>query len=64
MWLRLLSRLEMSPEEIMERGRVEARSMLYYWEIDSLGISQRKLAKRLKLAQPLLSQKVRRGIIW
>ena len=57
--------VEMSPEEITERGkerrRVEARSILCYWATDSLGISQRELAKRLKLTQPAVSQAVRRG---
>ncbi len=57
--------VEMSPEEIIERGKerrkVEARSILCYWATDSLGISQRELAKRLKLTQPAVSQAVRRG---
>jgi hypothetical protein len=57
--------VEMSPEEIMERGKerrkVEARSILCYWATDSLGISQGELAKRLKLTQPAVSQAVRRG---
>ena len=59
--------MEMSPEEIMERGRekrkVEARSILCYWATDSLGISQRELAKRLKLTQPAVSQVVRVGFL-
>jgi hypothetical protein len=57
--------VEMSPEEIIERGeerrKVEARSILCYWATDSLGISQRELAKRLKLTQPAVGQAVRRG---
>ena len=57
--------VEMSPEEIMERGKerrkVKARSMLCYWATDRLGISQRELAKRLRLTQPAVSQAVRRG---
>ena len=38
----------MSPEEIMEGGKVEALSILCYRGTDSLGISQGELAKRLK----------------
>ena len=57
--------VEMRPEEIIERGKerrkVEARSILCYWAADSLGISQRELAKRLKLTQPAVSQAARRG---
>ena len=57
--------VEMSPEEIMERGKerrkVETRSIVCYWATDSLGISQRELAKRLQLTQPAVSQAVRRG---
>ena len=55
----------MSPEAVMERGKerrkVEARSILCYGATDRLGISQRELAKRLKLTQPAVSQAVRRG---
>jgi DNA-binding MarR family transcriptional regulator len=53
--------VEMSPEEIMERRKVEARSILCYCATDSLGISQGELAKRLKLTQPAVSQAARRG---
>jgi len=59
--------VEMSPEEIMERGKerrkVEARSILCYWATDRLGISQRELANRLKLTQPAVSQVVRVGFL-
>jgi len=57
--------IELSPEEIMEKGKerrkVEARGILCYWATDRLGISQRELAKRLKLTQPAVSQAIRRG---
>jgi hypothetical protein len=60
--------VERSPEAIMERdkerGKEDARSMLCYWATDSLGISQRELAKRLELIQPAVSRAVRRGKIW
>jgi predicted transcriptional regulator len=51
----------MSPAEIMERRKGEARSMLCYWATDRVGISQREVEKRLKLTQPAVSQAVRRG---
>jgi REP element-mobilizing transposase RayT len=54
-----------SPEGIMERGKerlkVDGRSILCYWATDRLGISQKDLAKRLRLTQPAVSQAVRRG---
>ena len=57
--------MEVSPEEVMERGKerrkVEARSILCYWATESLGINQGELAKRLKLTQPAVCQAVRRG---
>jgi len=57
--------VEMSPEEIMERGKergkVETRSILCYWATDRLGISQTQLAHALNLTQPAVSQAVRRG---
>jgi hypothetical protein len=46
--LRVAELVEMSPEEIMERGeegrKVEVRSILCYWATDGLGISQGELA--------------------
>jgi len=56
---------EMSRDKIMDSGKerksVQARSILCYWATDSLGMSQTKLAKILKLSQPAVNQAVRRG---
>ena len=56
----------MSPEEGIEPGkarqRVEARSLLCYWAITELSISQTELAQRLPLNQPAVSNAVRRGV--
>jgi len=55
----------MSPDELTEPGkdrqRVEARSLLCYWAITELGMSQTELARRLPLNQPAVSNAVRRG---
>ena len=57
--------LGMSSEEIIEPGKarqtVEARSLLCYWAITELGISQTHLTQRLPLKQPAVSNAVRRG---
>ena len=47
----------MSPEEIMERGEERrkgaARSILCYWATDRWRISQREVATRFNLTQPI-----------
>ena len=55
----------MSAEEVMDTGKglrtVQARSVLCYWAVEQLGITQIRLAKLLNLTQPAISQAVRRG---
>ncbi|MGB5424298.1 MAG: LysR family transcriptional regulator [Desulfobacterales bacterium] len=40
---------------------VEARSVLFYWAAQELGISTAALSKRLGISQPTASQSVKRG---
>jgi DNA-binding MarR family transcriptional regulator len=51
--------------EVLRRGRydrtVPARSVLCFWANRELGISTVELAKRLKIAQPTVTQSVARG---
>jgi putative transposase len=57
--------MDMSPGEVLGSGKgrrmVEARSLLCYWAIDLLGITQTRLARILRLTQPAISQAVSRG---
>ena len=62
---RVAELLGISTEEVMGPGKarqtVEARSLLCYYAITELGISQTQLAQRLPLNQPAVSNAVRRG---
>ena len=62
---RVAELMEIPSEEIRasgkDRKRAKARSMLCYWATDRLRISQTQLAHALNLAQPAVSQAVRRG---
>jgi len=51
----------LDPSSFFLFRKLEARSILCYRATDSLGISRRESAKRLKLTQPAVSQAVRRG---
>jgi putative transposase len=56
-----------SPEEVMEPGRVrghlgkKARDLLCYWATAELGVKQSQLAETLGLTQPAISVAVKRG---
>jgi putative transposase len=56
---------EMPIGEVLRRGRyvrtVPARSVLCFWANRELGISAVELARRLKIAQPTVTQSVARG---
>ncbi len=66
-WLvgRVARQLEMEPKEVLAPGNyalnVKARSLLCYWGVRELGMTTVELAKRLNLAQPTVSQAVKRG---
>ena len=51
--------------EVLREGKyartVEARSVLCFWANRELGISTVELARRLKIAQPTVTQSVARG---
>jgi putative transposase len=40
---------------------VEARSLLCFWAVRELGVSQRTLAERFSVTEPAISYAVRRG---
>jgi putative transposase len=52
-------------EEVLVSGKYEkivaARSLLCFWAVSKLGISQTELARRLRISQPAVSMAVRRG---
>jgi putative transposase len=64
---RVAELLDVSPEEVLEPGRVRgkvkirARSLVCYWATAELGIRQGQLAESLRLTQPAISMAVRRG---
>ncbi len=66
-WLvgRVARQLEIEPKEVLAPGKyalnVKARSLLCYWGVRELGMTTVELAKRLNLAQPTVSQAVKRG---
>jgi len=57
--------LEIEPKQVLAPGKyalvVKARSLLCYWGTRELGMSTVELARRLNLAQPTVSQAVKRG---
>ncbi len=66
-WLvgRVARQLEVEPKVVLAPGKyastVKARSLLCYWGTRELGMTTVELAKRLNLAQPTVSQAVKRG---
>ena len=66
-WLvgRVARQLEVDPQDILAPGKyainVKARSLLCYWGTRELGMTTVDLARRLNLAQPTVSQAVKRG---
>ncbi len=66
-WLvgRVARQLEIEPKAVLAPGKyapsVEARSLLCYWGTRELGMTTVNLARRLNLAQPTVSQAVKRG---
>lgn len=52
-------------EDVWGKGKhpqtVKARSLLCYWSVRELGISATKLARRIGISQPAISQSVKRG---
>jgi len=62
---RVAALFEMPLTEVLREGKyartVEARSVLCFWANRELGISTVELAKRLKIAQPTVTQSVARG---
>jgi len=62
---RVAQLFEMPIGEVLRRGRyvrtVPARSVLCFWANRELGISTVELAKRLKIAQPTVTQSIARG---
>ena len=62
---RVAELLGMSGDEVIEPGKarqkVEVRSLICYWTTTELGISQTRLAQRLPLNQPAISNAVKRG---
>jgi len=62
---RVAQLFEMPIGEVLRRGRyvrtVPARSVLCFWANRELGISTMELAKRLKIAQPTVTQSIARG---
>jgi len=57
--------LNIKPEDVLIRGKykqtVKARDLLCYWGTRELGMTTVELAKKLKLAQPTISQAAMRG---
>lgn len=57
--------LDMQPDDVLAPSRhknaVKARSVLCYWGTRELGLTTVKLAKRLHLSQPTVSQSALRG---
>jgi chromosomal replication initiation ATPase DnaA len=55
----------MRPEEIKTAGKyqrgVAARSVVSYWAVRELGMSETEVARRLGVTQPAVSQAVKRG---
>ncbi len=66
-WLveRVARQLEIEPKDVLAPGKyvqsVKARSLLCYWGTRELGMTTVDLARRLNLAQPIVSQAVIRG---
>jgi len=66
-WLvkRVAMLLNLEPKDVLARGKykqsVKARGLLCYWGTRELGMTTVDLAKKLKLAQPTISQSVMRG---
>jgi REP element-mobilizing transposase RayT len=66
-WLvqRVAEMFDIETKEVLRKGRyattVSARSVLCYWAVRELGISTVALSKLLGIAQPTVSQSVRRG---
>ncbi|MGD8889526.1 MAG: transposase [Desulfobacterales bacterium] len=66
-WLvgQVARQLEIEPKDVLAPGKyaqnVKARSLLCYWGTRELGMTTVDLARRLNLAQPTISQAVRRG---
>ncbi len=62
---RVAELLEMRTSEVVRTGKfartVEARTVLCYWANRELGMRVVELARRLKLAQPTVTQSVARG---
>ena len=62
---RVAALFEMPLTEVLREGKyartVEARSVLCFWANRELGISTVELARRLKIAQPTVTQSVARG---
>jgi hypothetical protein len=57
--------LEIEPKEVLAPGKyalnVKARSLSCYWRVRELGMTIAELARWLYLAQPTVSQTVKRG---
>jgi len=55
----------MRPEEIKRAGKnpkeVASRSVVSYWAVRELGMSETEVARRLGVTQPAVSQAVKRG---
>jgi len=62
---RVAALFQMPSTEVLREGKyartVEARSVLCFWANRDLGISTVELARRLKIAQPTVTQSVARG---
>ena len=62
---RVAALFEMPSTEVLREGKyartVEARSVLCFWANRELGISTVELTRRLKIAQPTVTQSVARG---
>jgi len=62
---RVAGLFEMPSTEVLREGKytrtVEARSVLCFWANRELGINTVELARRLKIAQPTVTQSVARG---
>ena len=56
---------EMEPREVFSKGKqqrkVKARSLLCFWAVSELGMSLRKLARRLEMSPPGVGFSVERG---
>ncbi len=55
----------LKPTEILlpskQRQRVRARSLICFWAVKELGLSERSLAQKLGMTQPSVSRAVQRG---